>query len=60
MIGQFSGDVVGRLSVEPCILLAIMTRNVIGAFLFVYCHSLTVVCCQSNCRLLGKKKRRGK
>ena len=46
MIGQFSGDVVGRLSVKPCILLAIKTRNVIGAFLSVYCHSLTVVYCQ--------------
>ena len=51
MIGQFSGDVVGRLSVKPCIFFAITTRNVIGAFLFVYCHSLTVVYCQSNCRL---------
>ena len=51
MIGQFSGDVVGRLSVKPCILLAIKTRNVIGAFLSVYCHSLTVVYCQSNCPL---------
>ena len=51
MIGQFSGDVVGRLSVKPCIFLAITTRNVIGAFLFVYCHSLTVVYCQSDCRL---------
>ena len=51
MIGQFSGDVVGRLSVKPCILLAVKTRNVIGAFLSVYCHSLTVVYCQSNCPL---------
>ena len=60
MIGQFSGDVVGRLSVKPCILLAIKTRNVIGAFLSVYCHSLTVVYCQSNCPLstamCGKEK----
>lgn len=45
MIGQFSGDVVGRLSVKAYILLAIKTRNVIGAFLSVYCYSLTVVYC---------------
>ena len=62
MIGQFSGDVVGRLSVKAYILLAIKTRNVIGAFLSVYCHSLTVVYCQSNCRLptamhFGKTKK---
>ena len=51
MIGQFRVDVIGRLSVKPCILLAIKTRNVIGAFLSVYCHSLTVVYCQLNCAL---------
>ena len=51
MIGQFRVDVIGRLSVKLCMLLAIKTRNVIGAFLSVYCHSLTVVYCQSNCAL---------
>ena len=65
MIGPFSGDVVGRLSVKPCILLAIKTRTVIGAFLSVYCHSLTVVYCQSNCPLSTamcweRKKQTGK
>ena len=43
MIGQLSRDVIGRLSVKPRCLLATKTRNVIGAFRSVYCHSSTVV-----------------
>ena len=63
MIGQFSGDVVGRLSVKPCMLLAIKTRDwCVSIRLLSQLKSrlLSVKLSVVQCKVLGKKKQTGK
>ena len=50
LIGQLSRDVNGRCQLTSDVI-GYKTLKVIGAFRSVFCHSLTIVYCWSNCRL---------